>query len=267
MIPARKGRWFNAWFAGHARSRIQSVFSEVRVRGLAGARALAQEAPLLLLVNHTSWWDPLVILHLSQHVLEVDGYAMMDAKNLRRLPFFARVGAFGVDLDNPADGAASIKYAVKLLDRPGRAVWIFPQGRERPSGERPLGFRPGSAEIARVARRARAVPVALRYELGAEERPRLYVSFGEAVPALRDPAEGRRAQEQAVEAELDRIHQALCRAADEPGAGSAMAELALVHRARSSPLASLAESILAHLTRPPRDPRPKLPAGGRGGPP
>lgn len=268
MIPARKGKWFNAWFAGHARSRIHATFGEVRVRGLAAARALAAEAPLLLVTNHTSWWDPLVILHLSQHALQVDGYAMMDAKNLRRLPFFARVGAFGVDLENPADGAAAIKYTVKLLDRPGRGVWIFPQGRERPSGERPLGFRPGSAEIARVARRAKAVPVALRYEMGGEERPRLYISFGEAVPAARDPAEGRRAQEQAVEAELDRIHEALCRAADAPGNDSALVEagLELVHRARPSRMGSLAESLLAHLTRPPRDPRPRLPGGGPGDP-
>ena len=266
MIPARKGRWFNPWFAGHARARIHGAFSEVRVRGLAEARALAAETPLLCVANHTSWWDPLVILHLSQHLLGVDGYAMMDARNLRRLPFFSRVGAFGIDLDSPADGAAGIKYAAKLLDRPGRLVWVFPQGRDRPSGERPLGFRPGAAEIARVARRARTVPVGFRYEVGAEERPRLYVSFGAPVAALRDPAEGRRAQEQAVEAELDRIHRALCAAADAPGDERALGDLALVHRARPSRLGLLAESLLAHLTRPPAAPRPRLPGADRDGP-
>ncbi|AKT37314.1 uncharacterized protein CMC5_014460 [Chondromyces crocatus] len=262
MIPARKGRWFNAWFSGHARGKIHGTFSEVWIHGLAEARALAAEAPLLLLANHTSWWDPLVILHLSQHVLEVDGHAMMDAKNLRRLPFFAKVGAFGVDLESPADGAAAIKYAVKLLDRPGRAVWVFPQGRERPAGERPLGFRPGAAEIARVARRARVVPVGLRYELGAEEQPKLYVSFGAPVAALRDAVTGRRVQEQAVEAELDRIHEALCAVAD---GGEGLAAFARVHRAKESAVGPLLERLLAHWTRPPGVPRPQLPGGGRGG--
>ncbi|EYF03787.1 lysophospholipid acyltransferase family protein [Chondromyces apiculatus] len=268
MIPARKGRWFNAWFAGHARGRIHGAFSEVWVRGVEETRALVAEAPLLLVANHTSWWDPLLILHLSQHTLEVDGHAMMDAKNLRRLPFFAKVGAFGVDLESAADGAAAIKYAAKLLDRPGRAVWVFPQGRERPAGQRPLGFKAGSAEIARVARRARVVPVGIRYEMGGEERPRLYVSFGAPLTAMREPREARQVQEEAVQAELDRIHEALCAAAEvaEVGGGPGLAEFARLHRAKVSPLGPLLEAWLAHLTRPPRASRPRLPGGGRGDP-
>ena len=35
-------------------------------------------------------------------------------------------------------------------------VWVFPQGRERSVTERPLGFRAGSAEVARVAHELRA---------------------------------------------------------------------------------------------------------------
>jgi hypothetical protein len=150
-----------------------------------------------------------VVLHAAQHLLGADGHALMDARNLRRLPFFALVGAFGVDLDQPADGAAAIKYAARLLDRPGRLVWIFAQGRERPVTERPLAFRGGSAEIARVARRAQTLPAALRYEFAGAERPDLYLSFGAPLPAERDVARGRAAQEQAVEAELGRIEGAV----------------------------------------------------------
>jgi 1-acyl-sn-glycerol-3-phosphate acyltransferase len=209
VIPAKKQKLFNAWFAGVARSRIQRTFERVRVHGLERARAIAAEAPVLILSNHTSWWDPLVILHASQHLLGTDGHALMDAKNLRKLPFFAMVGAFGVDLDQPADGAAAMRYAAKLLDRPGRMVWIFPQGTERPITERPLAFRPGAAEIARVAKRARVLPAALRYEFASTEKPVLYLSFGEPISADRDPARGRAQQEEAVEAELARIERAV----------------------------------------------------------
>lgn len=209
MIPAAKQRLFNAWFASHARGRIRRSFASVRVFGLARARALAAERPLLVVSNHTSWWDPLVVLHASQHLLGTDGYALMDAKNLRRLPFFAMVGAFGVDLDEPSDGAAAIRYAARLLDAPGKLVWVFPQGRERPITERPLGFRLGSAAIARVARRAATVPAALRYEVAGTERPEMYVSFGDAIEVDRDAARGREAQERAVEVEMDRIERAV----------------------------------------------------------
>ncbi len=242
MIPARKSRWFNAWFSGHARSRIQATFGEVRAQGLGRARALAKEAPLLVVSNHTSWWDPLVAMHVSTHLLGTDGYAMMDAKNLRRLPFFALVGAFGVDLDKPADGALVMRYAARLLDEPGKLVWVYPQGQERPITERPLGFRPGSAEIARVSRKARAVPVGLRYEFGGQERPTLWISFGEPVAADRDTTKGRVAQEEAVVAELERIERAV------RGEGADAFET--VFRAEPSRMGGVLERMLGAMTRP-----------------
>ncbi|WP_437968505.1 lysophospholipid acyltransferase family protein [Sorangium sp. So ce260] len=282
MIPARKHRWFNAWFAAHARSRIHGTFGAVLARGVEAARALSAEAPLLLVANHSSWWDPLVILHASEHLLGADAYAMMDAENLRRLPFFALVGAFGVDLDLPSDGTAAIRYAARLLDRPGRAVWIFAQGRERPSDERPLGFRAGAAQIARVARRARVLPVALRYEFAGEERPRLYLSIGDPVggdpvggdPVGGDPAgspreprdtEGARAaQERAVTAELDRIQRAIAEAAGARDLPLDVGGFRWVHRAEPSAIGRAAERLLAHWTRPRAPLTPRLPGGGRG---
>lgn len=216
MIPARKQPIFNALFAGHARSRIHGAFERVRVHGLARTRGISAGAPVLVVSNHTSWWDSLIALHASAHLLGTDGHALMDAANLQRLPFFALVGAFGVDLSSPADGARAIRYAARLLDRAGRLVWVFPQGRERPITERPLGFKPGSAEIARVARRAVAVPVGLRYELAGTEKPDVYLSFGEPLAAERDPTRAREAQERAVDAELSRIERAV---RGEPGTG------------------------------------------------
>jgi 1-acyl-sn-glycerol-3-phosphate acyltransferase len=244
VIPARKSRAFNAWFAGHARARIEKTFGRVLVRGLARAREIAAEAPIVAVSNHTSWWDPLVILHASQHLLGTDGHALMDAKNLRRLPFFSLVGAFGVDLDRAADGAASVRYAARLLDRPGRLVWIFPQGAERPVTERPLGFREGAAHVARVAKRAVTLPAALRYEFAGEELPRLYLSFGAPLPYERDVARACAAQEAAVLAELDAIDAAI---AGRPAAGEGFE---LLHRRDPAWLGSLAERMLATLTRP-----------------
>ncbi|XYH99135.1 lysophospholipid acyltransferase family protein [Sorangium sp. So ce1128] len=291
MIPARKHRWFNAWFAAHARSRIHGAFGAVLARGVEAARALSAEAPLLLVANHSSWWDPLVILHVSQHLLGADGYAMMNADNLRRLPFFALVGAFGVDLDLPSDGMAAIRYAARLLERPGRAVWIFAQGQERPSDERPLGFRAGAAQVARAARRARVLPVALRYEFAGEERPRLYLAIGEPVApplgsrepdAAAAPEEGaarraprparaprdteavRAAQELAVTAELDRIHRAISKAAGAKDLPLDVDGFRWIHRAGPSIVGRATERLLAHWTRPREPLTPQLPGGRRG---
>ncbi|MBL8601975.1 MAG: lysophospholipid acyltransferase family protein [Myxococcales bacterium] len=209
MIVARKHRWFNRWFAGHARARLAATFSAVRIAGLEHLRRASAEGPLVIISNHTAWWDPLVALYLANHVIEGDWYAMMNARNLTRLPFFALVGAFGVDLDDPADGARAMRYAVKCLNAPKRAVWIFPQGAERCPTERPLAFRGGSAEVARLAR-AQTVPVALRYEFRHAEHPELLIDIGPCLAPERDVAAARARHEAAVTAGLDRIDAALC---------------------------------------------------------
>lgn len=244
MIPARKSRVFTWWFAGDAERRLRRAFGSLRVRGLEAVRAQVRDGPVLVVSNHTSWWDPLLVLVLTTRVLGVDAFAMMDAKNLRRLPFFGLVGAFGVDLGVPEDGARAIRYAAKLLDRPGRVVWIFAQGRERPVTARPLGFRGGTAEIARVARRAAVVPVALRYEHGARPAPDVYVSFGAPMERAtsRDAEVARLAQEAAVTAELDALDGAL-------DVGD-VAAWAPVFEARPSWLMGLLQAALAWLTRP-----------------
>jgi len=244
VIESRKSPTFNAWFAGHARSRIHGAFGRVLVRGLARVKAHAAQAPLLVVSNHTSWWDPLVIIHASTHLIGSDGHAMMDARNLRRLPFFALVGAFGVDLDRPADGAAAMRYSARLLDRPGRLVWIFAQGTERPITERPLGFREGAAHVARVARRAVTLPAAIRYEFAAEELPRLYLSFGPELGRERDGATARAAQEAAVVTELEAID------AEIAGRSVPGESFELVHRKDPPWLGSIAERMLSVMTKP-----------------
>lgn len=210
MIPAAKSPLFEAWFLRHVRGRLRRAFSSLRLAGAEHVVKAAAAGPVLWIGNHTSWWDPLVAYHLSGNYFGLDGHAMMDARNLRRLPFFARIGAFGVDLDDPADGARSLRYAARLLDRPRRMVLVFPQGRERPVTERPLGFRPGSGELARLTPRGQVLPFAVRYEMGAEELPRAYVRFG---PPLTPPGRGperaperlRAAHEGAVTGLLDAI--------------------------------------------------------------
>ncbi len=241
MIPARKSAWFRRWFAGHIAGRMQASFETVRVAGAQHLRDALAAGPVVLIANHTSWWDPMVALVLTERVAPCDSYAMMDASNLVRLPFLGLIGAFGVDLTNASDGAAVIRYAARLLGGPGKAVVVFPQGRERPVTERPLGFRRGSAEVARVAK-ARTVPVALRYEFMGTERPHLFVDVGEAFEPERDVEAGRAHHERAVTEGLDRIDGALRE--------GALERYEVVIRAPVSRVGVWAERMLAWMTRP-----------------
>ena len=133
----------------------------------------------------------------------------MCAKNLERLPFFALAGAIGVDRQSPMGGARALRASAALLDRPGRLLWVFAQGRERASTTSPLGFEAGAAGLATLAPDARVLPLSIRYELGAEPLPVLMIDFGAPLPAETDTAAAVRAQEHAVERLLARSAAAL----------------------------------------------------------
>lgn len=209
MIPAKKSRLFQAYFSWHVRRRFLRRFSAVRVRGLEGLRALAASSPVLLAANHTSWWDSLVFFDVLYRTLDADAFALMDAGNLRKLPFLGWIGGFGVERGDKEDGARVVNYAASLLDRSGRAVVMFPQGAERPVTERPIVFRPGVARIALSAPAAAVVPVALRYEMGKHELPEARVMFGAPVERRGDEASLTSAISAAVTELLDETQRAI----------------------------------------------------------
>jgi 1-acyl-sn-glycerol-3-phosphate acyltransferase len=198
LIPARRTPWFVSAFAWHAERRIASRFGELRISGLERLQEAGAAGPLVVVSNHTSWWDPMLALALGRRA-GLEGYALMDANNLRRLPFFALAGAFGLDPADPSDAAAGLRYAARLL-RARRAVWVFPQGREVAAHVRPLAFQGGAAALSRISG-APVLPVALAYTFGGVEAPTAWVSVGEPL----QPGAEAAAQEQAVSRELDRI--------------------------------------------------------------
>lgn len=288
MIPARKNALFRALFVATAVRRIRRSFEAVHVRGLANVRGALRAGPVICVSNHVSWWDALVVLAVCERViavrvspsraddkasareaetpLAVDGYALMDAVNLRRLPFFALVGAVGVDRKSPVDGVRALRYAASLLSgagevhqqnssaAPSRLLWIFPQGEERASTMRPLGFEGGAALLAKLVPSARVVPVSFRYEPGATALGRLFIDFGDALtPTALPVVEAAKLQSDAVERLLDDAGQRLA-----VGDGSGYQRF---FAAAPSFSQKWLERMLAACTR------PLLPAGARPRPP
>ncbi len=231
MIPADKSAFLTWFLARDAESRLRKSFHAWHLRGIERLEEELRAGSVLVVSNHSSWWDPIVLQWMCHRVLRCDAFAMMDAKNLARLPFFRKVGAFGVDLESARDGVRAIRYSANLLDRPGRLVWVFPQGKETPI-TRPLEFRPGAAAIARIGR-ASVIPIAIRYEMGATPNPELWVSVGAPI-AGKDQA----AQEAGVARELARIDAALD-----------TDEFSVAHRQSVSGMSRLAEASLSWLTR------------------
>ncbi len=180
MITANKSQWFENLFLAYTRNLFWRRFHELKITGLENLRERDKSLPLVLYANHSSWWDPLTAFVISKKA-ELDAFAMMEEKNLQKLKFFRRIGAFSVVRENPREAIKTIRYAISLLkEKPNRAVWIFPQGEIQPNSTRPLKFYNGAAKIIQQTGKCLAVPVAMRYEFLADFKPAAFAHIGKA---------------------------------------------------------------------------------------
>lgn len=177
-VVARRA-WFLPLARGYVRRRLARDLDGVWVHGLSAAANCAAAQPLVLAANHVAWWDSFLLVALDE-ALGTEGFALMDAENVAQLPFFGWAGAVPL---LPSRPRAGLEAGAALLGRPGRALWIFPQGAQRPAHFRPLGFLPGIRLLARLAPEAAVVPVAFQYLFREAPAPAAYVHFGAPLPA------------------------------------------------------------------------------------
>ncbi len=138
--------------------------------------------PLLLALNHSSWWDGYMMYVIHRMVLRgrFDAHLLMEEKQLKAYRFFTWSGAFSVNRNDAQDAQRSQQYAANLLrgGRRPRAIFVFPQGKIVPADRRPLVTYPGVARIVALAGDVRLCPVALRYEFLGQQWPHAFIRIG-----------------------------------------------------------------------------------------
>jgi chlorobactene lauroyltransferase len=179
MIKAKKSALFETIFLAYTRNLFRRRFRRLNLLGLENLRERERDLPLVLYANHSSWFDPLAAFVVSKEA-GLDAFAMMEEKNLAKLPFFRRIGAFSVVRENPREAVKSLNYAADLLlAKPNRAVWIFPQGAIQPNDRRPLRLYNGTAKLIEKCGTALAAPVAMRFEFLIDFKPEAFVQVGQ----------------------------------------------------------------------------------------
>lgn len=183
-IPAAKSRLGDeALYWLFARWSLRSSFDRVWLQ-THGPLPEPADGPLLLYLNHSSWWDGYLMYVIHRVVLRgrFDAHLLMEERQLRAYRFFTWSGAFSINRHDPEDVARSQAYAANLLRggaRP-RALFIFPQGKIVPQERRPLVTYPGVARIIALAGPLTLCPVALRYEFLGQQWPHAFIRLGPA---------------------------------------------------------------------------------------
>ena len=165
----------------YARRRAAHGLDGVWVAGLDEARAALAQRPVFFAANHVAWWDTLLLLILDE-ALGGLGWAVMDAENLRKLPFLGWVGALPLDRSSAERSRRCLESCAALLDRPGRALWVFPQGRQRPAHLRPLDLKSGVRTV-HAHNPVDVVAVSINYVFLERKHPAAIVRFSPPMPA------------------------------------------------------------------------------------
>jgi len=139
--------------------------------------------PILLVPNHTTWWDGFLVYLLNDRFTRREIYMMMLEEQLARYWFFRFLGAFSIRPGNPGEIRKSLNYAATLLAEKNQSptlLCIFPQGELQPLNERPLDFRRGIELVMKLyGDPVNLLPLGLYAGFFHSRRPEVYCRFGE----------------------------------------------------------------------------------------
>lgn len=167
-------------FSRYARWFLQRNFHGLHLLRLGNLEEL-DGFPLLMCLNHPSWWDPLIGLHLSRRFFP-DRYnvAPIAAQGLAKYKFFERLGFFAVASDSLRGAARFLEIGKAALSRPDGALWVTPQGAFT-DVRLPIVAERGCGHLVRHVNRFAMLPVALEYAFWNERFPEAFSCFGEPV--------------------------------------------------------------------------------------
>jgi 1-acyl-sn-glycerol-3-phosphate acyltransferase len=157
-----------------------------------GWRPPEDAGPCIVILNHPSWWDPLVCVLLSELFADRKHFAVMDAAALGRYRLLERLGFFGVEPHSRAGALTFVRTGRVILAEADSVLWLTPQGRFADVRERPVQLAGGLGLLAGRLREGTVLPLALEYPFWSERSPEALARFGE--PIALGQAVGRTAQ-------------------------------------------------------------------------
>lgn len=185
-LPAR-WPWLVRGFKRYAVRYLRKHFHAVRI-SKAGATIPSGDAPILVAMNHSSWWDALTpIALLDEFPRDFEHFPAIDAVAVEKYPFFKRLGFFGVDPHSVRGAASFLRTGEAILSSPNRAVWVTAQGRFTDVRERPLDLRSGVGHLAARMARGFVVPVAVEYPFWNERTPEALIRVGDPLDVTAFP--------------------------------------------------------------------------------
>jgi len=140
-----------------------------------------KDSKTVYFLNHNYWWDGLLPLYLNRKLFKQKARALMEDKQMRQYPFFSRIGAFSINLDNAKSSIKSLRYAVESIKRENACLFIYPEGRLIPVSNSKPEFKEGLSWLYKNMEGVDFVPIAFYIDYSKSNKPDLFISIGESV--------------------------------------------------------------------------------------
>ena len=170
--------WLIRGFRRYACRYVRKHMHAVRLSKSGCAFPISDE-PLLVVLNHPSWWDPMIGIVLSRELPGRDHFAAIDAVAVEQYRFFRKLGFVGVDTKSLHGAKEFLRAGSEILSQPNRVFWVTAQGRFTDVRERPLALQAGVGHLAARLKRGIVLPIALEYTFWTERTPEALVRIGE----------------------------------------------------------------------------------------
>ena len=165
-------------FSMIGRRRLRRNFRAVRMLHAERLRHIPA-GPLVIYLNHPSWWDPIVCAELARRLLPGREHrAPISEASLREYPFFRRIGMFPVE-QNALRGAAQFLRDASAVLNGGGVLWITAEGHFTDARTRPTRLASGLGALLHRASGVTVVPLAVEYSFWNQRLPEVLLGVGE----------------------------------------------------------------------------------------
>ncbi|MDX2147825.1 MAG: lysophospholipid acyltransferase family protein [Planctomycetota bacterium] len=204
FLPGSYTPRFTRVFSWWVEKMFRKAFCAVRIAQATDstlAQAHEVSGPVIVVLNHIGWWDPLLSVLLARRYVPTRSVAApMDIAQLRKFAFMRKLGIFGVNPENPGSLQAMSDYVLndfRTATKP--TLWITPQGTFA-DPRASIRLRPGVAAIAARASSerlpVRIISIAFEYAFWIDKRPEVLCRIEpcdpaqDSTPATSQPSDG-----------------------------------------------------------------------------
>lgn len=178
MLKAKKNIFLEKVFTFYNTNLLRRYFNSFNVEGLENLFIYKNSLPLIIYVNHSTWWDGLIVFQILR-LFEFESFVMMEDKHLKNYPLFRRLGAFSVIREKPREVVKSLNYAAQIMKENNRsALVIFPQGKLIHNEQRPIHFFNGISRIVEKVGHCMLTSLSIRIEFLKQFKPEIFVKIG-----------------------------------------------------------------------------------------